>query len=68
MLFTSLAGRRSTVFLVISIALAKLLAQEKPPVAVDFDAGNGLGSIKAQRVAGRADMCVFLLWQFGAVQ
>jgi prolyl oligopeptidase len=33
---------------------------------LDYDAGHGVGSTKAQQQAERADMYAFLLWQLGA--
>jgi prolyl oligopeptidase len=32
---------------------------------LDYDAGHGVGSTKAQQQAERADMYAFLLWQLG---
>jgi prolyl oligopeptidase len=48
---------------------ARLLAAStsgKPVLLrLDYDAGHGLGSTKAQQQAERADMYAFLLWQLG---
>ena len=32
---------------------------------VDYEAGHGIGSTKTQRLQERADICAFMMWQFG---
>jgi prolyl oligopeptidase len=61
------AGSLAAAFLARRAARAAASSERIPPapVRVDFDAGHGIGSTRAQQDREAADTYAFLLWQTG---